>query len=462
MSKIGQAGSYLTSLIRAPFSKQYWGGPGVAVNRANQARFVALPAADNAYDQFWLTAAGTDVVSGPSVDANNNFLLSEEVYMPMRKTIQFNLATAASLVSQHFFVFPSACRLIGITEIHTTAETTAATMTAYIEKLTGTTAPGSGTSLMTGNFNMKATAATLQTATLSAPTTGDSTDPLQQFAAGDRLAIKFSTAGTQLAGVVVTIAIAPAGGDLWAIYNMQANGDLVDQTFFVANRDYIVTGAVEVHSTLGTDASAVNVQLVKDTSTNAPGAGTDLLTNSTNAGFNLKGAINTPQLATLTATAASLRLGPGDRLSCDYAGTLTAVAGVIVVAVLQAVARRKEVTFTLSKNANLGVDQYFFTADRNYQITDISEIHSVAAGGTSTVQVVRDTATTAPGAGVDLLSNGSSAGFNLNATANTVQVGTFVDSRFNYLMAGDRLSVDFANAAQSSAGVTITVSLIPV
>ena len=52
------------------------------------------------------------------------------------------------------------------------------------------------------------------------------------------------------------------------------------------------------------DAGAVNVQLVKDTSTDAPGAGTDLLTNNTDAGFNCKGTANTVQNGTLTATTA--------------------------------------------------------------------------------------------------------------------------------------------------------------
>jgi hypothetical protein len=193
----------------------------------------------------------------------------------------------------------------------------------------------------------------------------------------------------------------------------------------------------------------------------APGAGTDMLTDNTNAGFNLKGTINTVQTGTLATTAGLTRLAPGNRLSVDFAGTLTAVAGVVVVVTLQKVARRKEVQFTLSKNANLGVDQAFFIADRNYQITDANCIFSVAAGGASKVQLTRDTLTDAPGAGTDLLSNNSSAGFDLNATANTLQTATWVNTQFNYLMAGDRLSLDFANAVQSSAGLSVTVSLIP-
>jgi hypothetical protein len=452
----------LTAAIRAPYSKQYSGGAGLASNRANASALPGGPGVfDNGYEELFSNAAGTDVVSGCSVDVNDNFMLSEELYQPMYQPVKFNLATSASLVTQHFMIIPTAARLVGITEIHATAETTAAALTGYIEKLTGTTAPGSGSTVMSGTFNFKGTANTLQTATLSTPTTGDSSDPLLLFPALSRVGIKFSGAATELAGVVISMAFAPLDGSKWIVYNMNANGDLVDQTFFLANRDYIATNAYYVHSTKGTDASAVNVQLTKDTGTNAPGAGTDMLTNSTNAGFDCKAAINTVQTGTFATTAGLTRLAPGNRLSVDYAGTLTALAGVVLVVVFQKTQRRIEVTFTLSKNANLGVDQAFFTARRNLQITDITCVFSVTAGGASKVQVTRDTLTDAPGAGTDLLSNNTNAGFDLAATANTVQVGTFVDSRFNQVMAGDRISADFANAAQSSAGVTITVSMIP-
>jgi hypothetical protein len=110
---------------------------------------------------------------------------------------------------------------------------------------------------------------------------------------------------------------------------------LVDGAFFVAPRACVVTAVQWVHAVAGTDGSAVNVQLVKDTGTNAPGAGTDLLTNNTNAGFNCKGTANTVQNGTLTATAASLKLAAGDRLSVDYAGTLTTLAGVVMTVELE-------------------------------------------------------------------------------------------------------------------------------
>lgn len=108
------------------------------------------------------------------------------------------------------------------------------------------------------------------------------------------------------------------------------------------------------------------------------------------------------------------------------------------------------------------VDSTFFVATRPYVLVAVSEIHGVAAGGASVLQVVKDTGTTAPGAGTDLLTNNTNTGFDLNATANTVQVGTLVATAASKaLAAGDRLSYDFANAIQSSAGVAITACLAP-
>lgn len=115
------------------------------------------------------------------------------------------------------------------------------------------------------------------------------------------------------------------------------NADCVDRAFFVANRAYEVVAIREVHATAGNDAGSVNLQVTKDTSTDAPGAGTDLLTNNTNAGFNMKGTANTVQTGTLTATAASLKLAAGDRLSLDFAGTVTTLAGVVVTVTLKPV-----------------------------------------------------------------------------------------------------------------------------
>lgn len=104
-------------------------------------------------------------------------------------------------------------------------------------------------------------------------------------------------------------------------------------------------------------------------------------------------------------------------------------------------------------------DQVFFVAPHACRVVAISQVHSVAAGGASTLQVVKDSSTNAPGAGTDLLS----AAFDLNATANTVQQGALSATAADLILApGDRLAVDFANTIQSTAGVCVTVALAPV
>lgn len=103
-------------------------------------------------------------------------------------------------------------------------------------------------------------------------------------------------------------------------------------------------------------------------------------------------------------------------------------------------------------------DQAFFIAARAMRVISISEVHAVAAGGASTLQVTKDTGTTAPGAGTALLSTA----FNLNATANTVQTGALVTTAgVINLAAGNRLAVKYANGVQSTAGVTVSACLAP-
>lgn len=117
-------------------------------------------------------------------------------------------------------------------------------------------------------------------------------------------------------------------------FSMLANASLADQAFFIADRAYVVDSIREVHSVAGDNGGAVNLQVTKDTGTQAPGAGTDLLTNNTNAGFDLKATANTVQVGTLVGTAGVTTLAAGNRLSVDFAGTLTTLAGVVVTVML--------------------------------------------------------------------------------------------------------------------------------
>lgn len=100
---------------------------------------------------------------------------------------------------------------------------------------------------------------------------------------------------------------------------------------FIAPKKCVVKSVREAHTTLGTDGSAVGLNLEKLTGTQALDGGTALLS----ANINLKGAVNTVQSGTLITTAASLQLNAGDRLALKDSGTLTAVAGVSVTIELE-------------------------------------------------------------------------------------------------------------------------------
>lgn len=122
-----------------------------------------------------------------------------------------------------------------------------------------------------------------------------------------------------------------------------------------------------------------------------------------------------------------------------------------------------EIVQFVGQTTEAATDRAIFIATQAVMVLAVSESHAVAAGGASTLQLVKDTGTTAPGAGTDLLTNNTNTGFDLNATANTVQVGALVATPATVtLAAGDRLSLDWANAIQSSAGIVVTVTLITV
>lgn len=114
------------------------------------------------------------------------------------------------------------------------------------------------------------------------------------------------------------------------VYQCPLNADCVDKTFFIANYPCVVTDIRYIHQTAGSDAGAVNVQVTKDTGTNAPGAGTDLLLNNAGAGFDCKGTANTVQVGSLVVDPLVRTLAAGDRLALDFAGTVTALVGVVV------------------------------------------------------------------------------------------------------------------------------------
>jgi len=104
------------------------------------------------------------------------------------------------------------------------------------------------------------------------------------------------------------------------------NAAVVSQVFFIAPVAMKVLGVQEVHSTLGTSGSAVTGDVVKCTGTQAIGSGVTVVS----ATADLKGANNTVQSLSPSATVANTLLAAGDRLGFVLGGTATSVAGVVI------------------------------------------------------------------------------------------------------------------------------------
>ena len=106
-------------------------------------------------------------------------------------------ATAANY--GNFFIAPFPLEVLQIQENHTVAGSDAGAVTLTVEKLTGTTALDAGTVLLATAFNLKATANTVQTGTLTTTRTA------LQMKKGDRLALKDVGTLTDVAGLSITL-----------------------------------------------------------------------------------------------------------------------------------------------------------------------------------------------------------------------------------------------------------------
>jgi hypothetical protein len=108
-------------------------------------------------------------------------------------------ALTATDATRVVYVVTHPCKLVAVSEAHTTASSSG---TLTLEKLTGTTAPGSGTAMLTATISLAGTANTV----LSGTPVSDVS--ILTLAAGDRLALKIAGTMTSLAGSRVSIMLA--------------------------------------------------------------------------------------------------------------------------------------------------------------------------------------------------------------------------------------------------------------
>lgn len=98
-----------------------------------------------------------------------------------------------------FFIVPFSCYVTAFKEVHQTAGSDVGAVTLDLEKLTGTQALGAGVSVLNATLSLKATANTVQTATLTGILAN------KNLAIGDRLALKRSGTLTAVANVSVFV-----------------------------------------------------------------------------------------------------------------------------------------------------------------------------------------------------------------------------------------------------------------
>lgn len=370
-----------------------------------------------------------------------------QLLMPTLRPLFFRAVLNGAIATTRFHIFGASVsgKIRKITEIHTTAGDDAAAVTAQVVLSKAGQAPGTGTSVMTGSFDLKATAATEQTATLT--NAGG-----VSFVGGDMLTFKLTGTPTTAAGVLVVV---------WVQYNQavqehswySAAVTAQDQTFFVFNRPYAINSIQYAHAVAETTDTSANVQVTHDTGTNAPGAGTNLLTNNTNNGFDCNAAANTVQVGTFTAVTPV----EGARLAVDFRdASYTELAGTCVTVTMAAQANRIEVPYWLYDGNN--VDACFFSAYRDFEFYDGRFVQATAAGGASTANIEKESGTTAAGGGAVVLLN---TAWDLNATLNTVVVADPITVKATILIpAAYRLSIDYANAEGNTVGVAFCLSLM--
>lgn len=414
----------------------------------------------NAIPLTWSNGADTASVQALSVDSDGRIVLDNGANLGARAVVDFHLPAAGALVTQTIFTADRAMTITGIGELHSTAETAAGTCTLAVFKDTGTQAPGTGSTTMVGTFNLKATANTLQTAALVSVDGSGSPATGIVLAAGDRLSVVVGGTATitALAGVVVTVYATPGFKETVGQYSQYVLTTPATAAFFLANRDYQIVGAQLVMSHAASGSTTITLDITQESSTTAPGSGTTILAAAQNV--NSTAAINTVTNLALSATAASLIVRAGNRLSIKSSGSWSGITGLDVVVWMQAIGGTGyvgQVDLCWHSTAGAVATEGFFIADRDYEVVDASAVASTASGGGGTATFSIDKGVVVPGSGTAALTGT----LDLSTTANTVLVGVLnVSRRTRLLSQGDLLSVVIASPA-STAGLLAAVSLLP-
>lgn len=148
-----------------------------------------------------LVSTGTQTLAGAKTFSTSiaitpaDALTVNGVIVP--QTIVVNAVLGALSVSTSVFTADAAYQVVSMTAVWGVVGGAGAVL--GVEKLTGTTAPGSGTALLTGNLDLTATANTVTSGTLTG------TIPSLQLASGNRLGVVLGGTLIGLVGCNVTV-----------------------------------------------------------------------------------------------------------------------------------------------------------------------------------------------------------------------------------------------------------------
>jgi hypothetical protein len=404
------------------------------------------------FTQRFQNKAGVDYIPLIGSDSLDNPLLCGQTFTGILTPINLRIEANAKIAQTiPFFVNANDGNPLEIVRIDCIFDTAdGAANTGYVSKDIQGNLAGAGKSVMSGTFNLNATANTLQTSSLYASTlVGTSENPSLSINPGEQLTFNIASAVTNLAGLSVTVWVRPHTGASFATFSRVANGDIATATMYLNLIPGQTIRAISMRwNTAGTDAGTVTATVTRDTGTTAPGAGTNMLA----AAQSVKGAAGTTVFPALTATTANLTMAAGDRLAVLMAGTLTALAGLVVTVFFSASAR-DHIVVPLSFWDAQSTNRTIFISNAYYIVTDYWGVWSTASSS-NTQALTKDSGTTAPGSGTVLLTDNTNAGIGTSATANTPVEGTLITTARTglWLGPGDRLGVKNAGTATGLAG----------
>lgn len=150
------------------------------------------------FTRKWAHMADADILNSsfsPTMSIfNADGLTVNGVIVPVLKTILFPIFVTD--LSKSFFIATEGLQIVNIRCVYGVA---ALSGTLTIEKLTGTTAPGSGTPVLTGTLDLTTTANTVLSGTLVG------TQATIQLAPGDRLGMRLAGSLTGILGTILEI-----------------------------------------------------------------------------------------------------------------------------------------------------------------------------------------------------------------------------------------------------------------